>query len=152
MIKKKEMIFLSHRTYEDMKHQVSSGRFDLRDKDFAGYTWLIDAAIDNDLNMMKKLLDLGASPNEKANGGQNSLMWAFHWRNEEMVRLLIEYGADLNEIDEENDFVLETIFKFWVSKEYMDDMFNVIWEFHHRIDSGCKVLLKGIRLKSLFQT
>jgi len=61
-----------------------------------GITALVRAACDNDLRMVKKLLENGADPNS---GNYPAIICAAHYGSADMVSLLVSYKSDLNAKD-----------------------------------------------------
>ncbi len=57
---------------------------------------LIRAAEDGRLDVVRKLLEAGASPNAKSDEDFTVLMWAAARGHVEVVKALIEFGADLS--------------------------------------------------------
>lgn len=57
---------------------------------------LEDAVISNNIDVVRKLLEAGADPNEMTHGRRPLLLLACETDNTEIVDLLIEYGADVN--------------------------------------------------------
>ncbi len=57
---------------------------------------LIDAARDDDTDIMLGLLEVGADVNAKDIGGYTALMWAAGLGHIDTVKLILDHGADVN--------------------------------------------------------
>ena len=57
---------------------------------------LIRAAEDGRLDLVRNLLEAGASPNAKSDGDVTALMWAAARGHVEVVKVLLESGAEPN--------------------------------------------------------
>jgi serine/threonine-protein phosphatase 6 regulatory ankyrin repeat subunit B len=57
---------------------------------------LIRAAEDGRLDLVRTLLEAGADPNAKSEGGFTALMWAAARGHVEVVKALLASGAELN--------------------------------------------------------
>jgi ankyrin repeat protein len=69
---------------------------------------LIEAVIQNDMTMLRMLLEYGADPNLKAADGSAALRYASERGYEDIAKLLLEYGADPN-LKSKNSRPLSTI-------------------------------------------
>ena len=56
---------------------------------------LLQAAIDNDFEALKRAHAKGADVNESTKSGTSPLIYASQNNNLEMVRFLVEFGADV---------------------------------------------------------
>jgi ankyrin repeat protein len=65
-----------------------------------GNTPLMQAAADGDIPLMKLLLQFGADPNALNEERENPLGFAVTLQQPEAVRLLVENGADVNNMDD----------------------------------------------------
>src|SRR5678815_5938329 len=65
-----------------------------RSRGSGGDTPLMYAALYGDANSVRLLLDMGADPNARNDGGATPLLWAVD--DAEKTRLLLERGADVN--------------------------------------------------------
>jgi ankyrin repeat protein len=65
-----------------------------------GNTPLMQAAADADIPMMELLLHFGADPNALNEQRENPLGFAVTWRQPDAVRLLVENGAAINNMDD----------------------------------------------------
>lgn len=128
-----------------MELEMNIESFDVNDQDKAGFTWLMRAARENDLEIVTMLLKRGADVNMKANGGQTAIMWAFHWGNGDMIRLFISYGVDFNGCK------LDEITAHWIPPEHVYSMMDLIKEFDHSLTVECKKAINAARLKRLFE-
>jgi len=92
-----------------LRTAASNGKFDIVDyliteganktfKDSEGATYkeyaLSWATKNNDLKRMREFLEIGADPNQYLNGTVLPLRYAFMQKNDDSIRLLIDYGAD----------------------------------------------------------
>ncbi|MCW7539744.1 ankyrin repeat domain-containing protein [Aquabacterium sp. A7-Y] len=60
-----------------------------------------------DIAIIRELLDCGADPNLRSDGGQYGLHWAAYYGNVELVELLVSKGAKINAMsDHESRYVL----------------------------------------------
>jgi ankyrin repeat protein len=57
---------------------------------------LIDAARDDDADILQSLLDAGADINAKDTAGYTALMWAAGLGHTDTVKLLLDHGADVH--------------------------------------------------------
>lgn len=81
--------------YLDEDSGVDSG-----DDNGEGWTPLMWAARERQLDMIKFLVDKGANVNAKATGGTTALIWAAYKGQLDVVKYLVEdYGADVNAED-----------------------------------------------------
>jgi ankyrin repeat protein len=69
---------------------------DLNAKDKAGFTPLVEVLRRNDMSSVRALFQLGLDPNSREESGRTLLEWAAFQGNVELVRILIEAGADVN--------------------------------------------------------
>jgi hypothetical protein len=76
-------------------------------QDFTGQTTLMKAAWDNNLEIVKLLLERGANVNLQRSSGETALMDAVVKNNIEIIKLLIEHGADINIKDIENQKAID---------------------------------------------
>src|SRR4051794_31268196 len=60
---------------------------------------LVNAAQHGDVGKVRDLLKLGADPNFKTNDGITALLWAASACNHELVRILLDGGANHNDRD-----------------------------------------------------
>ena len=67
-----------------------------------GKTGLYYAIVDNQVEVAAYLLGNGADPNQ-VSGDQSLLKWAIRHDRERILRLLIEFGADVNETDKKKN-------------------------------------------------
>ena len=58
-------------------------------------------------HIVKTLLSQGANPDVQDNEGYSALMWAVHWGNTDVVRLLVEAGADMSLTNAKGDTALD---------------------------------------------
>lgn len=80
--------------YFKLKEYISKGLdLNLIDKN-TGYTLLMNAVVNNDIDAAKFLLKHGANPNIKGFKKETALIFAVHQKNLKMVRLLLKNGAD----------------------------------------------------------
>jgi hypothetical protein len=77
-------------------HQFSSYGVDLNQLDEYGFTPLIEAAIVDNIEISKLLLEKGANPNQPDVIGGTALHWAAENNNLELCKLLLEHRADPN--------------------------------------------------------
>jgi len=64
------------------------------------------AASNNDIDTVKKMIDVGADVNHKWQDNTTPLIWASDNNNLDMIMLLIDNGADVNQIDRTNNTAL----------------------------------------------
>lgn len=79
---------------------------DLNEIDPYGYTPLIEAAIVNDVEIARCLLDAGADPNAQDRIGGTPLHWAVENNNLELCKLLLDRGANPNAYNHMSEPVL----------------------------------------------
>lgn len=86
-------------TPEQLEEYIAQGA-DVNAKDIMGFTALMYAVADKDhkLNIIETLLKNGADVNAKSNDGYTPLLAAMHGENPETIVLLLERGANFNEI------------------------------------------------------
>lgn len=60
---------------------------------------LFQAVVNNDLEMVKVMVEHGANPNQVDSAGRTPLYWAAFNQNQEMVAYLVGRGADVNHVD-----------------------------------------------------
>jgi hypothetical protein len=70
--------------------------FDVNDVDEYGFTYLIEAAIANNIEIGELLIAHGANVNLLDSTGNSALYWTVENNNLEFTRLLLERGADSN--------------------------------------------------------
>ena len=58
---------------------------------------LVEAASNQDLSMVETLLSQGSNVNSRRADGVTALLWAAHWDDLEMARLLLDSGADVKD-------------------------------------------------------
>ena len=56
------------------------------------------------MNVVRFLLESGASIVGNGNHGKSALLYAVQWKEQNLIRLMLEYGADINVKDEDNGF------------------------------------------------
>jgi len=78
-----------------------------------GESFLIIATINNNIEIVKLLLEFGANVDSVDKQERTSLMWASYGIRLEIVKLLIKYGANVNLVDNENWTAL-----YWLSKNF----------------------------------
>jgi ankyrin repeat protein len=119
--------------------------------DIFGFNLLLESAKRNKLDVMKWFLSQGFDPNHQANGGQNAIMWAFHHGNAEMIRTLIEYGADLNlQVEyEDKEYHAEIITRHWLNNNKAD-MLELLNQYRYLMNPACEEAFKVARLETLF--
>ena len=71
----------------------------VNDRDGKGWTPLIYAARDGNLNAARMLLDHRADPNAAGNKGTTALMYAADNNRLTIAQLLIDHGANVNAVD-----------------------------------------------------
>lgn len=81
-----------------------------------GFTALMAASIDGNLELAKYLLSRGANVNGKNAIGDTPLFYAAHYGRTEVARLLIESGAHLHDVNMSGDTPLMRAL-FWGQKE-----------------------------------
>ena len=86
-----DKFFESMRSYPTFE---SYSAIDIRTENCVGETALHFAAILNDVAIAKELLSHGAEPNKKGEHGFTPIHEAIQQGNTEMIRLLLENGAD----------------------------------------------------------
>lgn len=91
------MLQRGHVCFDNMEH------VDINTVSFMGPP-LHFALGDNDFELVKLLLDNGADPDLKDSDGYTTLDQAVEFKNKKMVSLLLEYGAKLSIMDE-NDLI-----------------------------------------------
>ncbi|MEN6624158.1 MAG: ankyrin repeat domain-containing protein [Smithella sp.] len=67
---------------------------DVNKKDESGYTQLMRAAREGNLNLVKNLIQAGAEINARDTNGMNALLYAFEYNHFEICSFLIDKGAD----------------------------------------------------------
>jgi ankyrin repeat protein len=67
---------------------------DINKKDESGYTQLMRAALEGNLNLVKNLTKAGADINTRNPNGMNALLYAFEYNHFEICSFLIDNGAD----------------------------------------------------------
>ena len=72
---------------------------DLKETDVNGYTLLMYAAANQDADMVKTFLEVGAKPDAEAKDGMTPLLMAILKQNTEAAKMLIDAGADVNHIN-----------------------------------------------------
>ncbi len=72
-------------------------------KDFNGNTSLIRATYNNNIEIVKLLLNAGADIDNQNNDGYTALIYAAYKNNKEIIELLIEYYADEFILNYENE-------------------------------------------------
>jgi hypothetical protein len=72
---------------------------DINAQDAYGWTALTYAVVRGDTRMTKKLLSMHANPNIVDEDGRSILMHAVDYNREDIVKLLVEYKADLDHRD-----------------------------------------------------
>jgi ankyrin repeat protein len=80
---------------EGVKALLASGA-DVNERDPDGWTALLYAVVQGNLEMARVLLKAGANVNLPAPDGWTPLMKTCLWDRVELVTLLLDYGADLN--------------------------------------------------------
>lgn len=65
-----------------------------------GNTPLMQAAADGDVPLVKLLLQFGADPNALNEERENPLGFAVTWQKPNVIRALVEHGADVNNLDD----------------------------------------------------
>ena len=94
------------RDLENVKYYIEKGAdVNLPDSE-TGKTSLILAALNNDTDILKVLLEAGAKPNVQNYDGKTALMFAALRKNSEAVTLLLDAGADPNIKNEYEDTAL----------------------------------------------
>lgn len=78
----------------------SQGGFDVDARDITGFTALTWAARNGHVEMMKLLLDAGASIEATSPGGMRPAHHACNYSREDALLLLIQRGADMNVADD----------------------------------------------------
>lgn len=73
----------------------AGGEVNVRDRDW-GWTPLMYALHQNNINIFEILLKAGADPNIQSNNGNTSLHWAisFHYKSPKIIKELLDAGAD----------------------------------------------------------
>ncbi|KAE9369213.1 ankyrin [Stipitochalara longipes BDJ] len=71
-------------------------------RDRLGDTPLIAACQKNSENMVMLLLKAGANPKTRASDGRSALSWATEIHNDQMVKLLFKFGAEISDFSIEN--------------------------------------------------
>ncbi len=75
---------------------------DINKQDNYGYTALIYAAINNNIEIVKLLLNAGADIDKQNNNGDTALILAAYNNNREIVEILLDYGADEFILNDDN--------------------------------------------------
>lgn len=76
--------------YGDIKRikEILKGGANINATNEAGFTAITIAAMNNNLDLLRALLNAGANPHIRAKNNQNALDWAHAHDNKEMLRLL----------------------------------------------------------------
>jgi ankyrin repeat protein len=72
---------------------------------------LVKAAIKNDTEAVRDLLERGAYVNERGTLGDTALIWAAWRENNESVRLLLAHGADIDAKNELNMTAMDYVMR-----------------------------------------
>lgn len=124
-----------------MKELITSGKININYRNISGDNFLIISTKNNDIDMIKFLLESGININHTNDCGNTALMWASFIGNLEVVTFLIEKGAN---IDHQNNCGYNSL--MWAIK---NGHFNVS---KFLIDSGADIDLssnKGVTAKYL---
>jgi uncharacterized protein len=99
---KKEMVYSADSFFKYVKTgnreavgAVIQGGIDVNMKDKEGYSALLIATENGDIDMVKLLLEKGADVNATDIDGYTSLMYVAYNGNLEIAKLLLEHGADI---------------------------------------------------------
>jgi len=138
--------------FNKVKEIVSKNPGVVEARDKYGYTPLIYAASCSKFCIAKWLIEKGADINVRANGGQNALMWAFHFGNVEFIIHMIEKGVDLNLLDDDGEFVLITIVNNWLNNDSKCQLLDLIKEYEVLLNPKTKKEFHKSRLKILFKS
>ena len=88
------------RQLETFRQEMDQREKELEDEGYGEET-VVGAALSNDFDAVRNLIDAGADVNETTvDGGNSPLTWAAFHDNAQMARVLIEAGADVNWVDE----------------------------------------------------
>jgi ankyrin repeat protein len=83
---------------DKLKRLLNAG-VNIEARDVNGSTPILIATANNHTNIVKILLDAGANPNEKNRWQDTTLVWAAHFNNVEMAKLLVAKEAMLEYIN-----------------------------------------------------
>ena len=100
------MISASGSKLDISKILIEDYSFDINYKNYYGVTALMTASTENNIDLIKLLIEKGANINDKEVDGWTSLMIASVYGHKEIVELLIEKGANINDKNNENDTAL----------------------------------------------
>ena len=87
--------FFNH--FEIVKYLINEDKgININEKDYLGYTSLIKATQNKNIELKKFLIEKGANINDKNESGNTALIYACASNFIEGVKILIENGADIN--------------------------------------------------------
>ena len=125
------IISIIDRHTDEAKHLINDPKINVNYRDSDGYTPLLVAAIRNNTEIAKLLIEKGADINGLDHRGQTPLMIAANIPSMKLIEVFIDAGADWNIIDfEKTDFVdrlspkYDTIIKKNYPNEYKNYLLN----------------------------
>ena len=122
---------------------LTTKQFDIRKKNLAGFTPLHTAAFQNDFATVEGLFNglqhRGIDINERASEGETAMHIAAKLGRKEMIKQLVEFGADLDAQDNVRNTPLRDILQLIALEagEEDTDKINTFWEVWNAMISTC---------------